>query len=72
MTTLLERALDELRKCTAHEQDTIAAMILEEIADDRRWDEAFAASEPALEKIAARVRGNIRAGLTRDMRPEDL
>lgn len=72
MTTLLERALDELRKCSANEQDAIAAMILEEIADDRRWDEAFAASGPALEKIAERVRGNIRAGLTRDMRPEDL
>jgi len=72
MTKLLERALDELRKCSEHEQDAIAAMILEEIADDRRWDEAFAATQPDLEKIAERVRGNIRVGLTRDMRPDDL
>lgn len=36
-------------------------MILEKIADDRRWDEAFAATQPELEKLAERVRGNIRA-----------
>ena len=32
MTTLLEQAIDELRKCSPAEQDTIAALILEEIA----------------------------------------
>jgi len=46
MTKLLERALDELRKCSEHEQDAIAAMILEEIADDRRWDEIAAGMRP--------------------------
>jgi hypothetical protein len=72
MTTLLEKAIDELRKCSPGEQDAIAALILEEITDDRRWDEAFAASLPALEKLAAKVRANIRDGHTRDMRVEDL
>ena len=72
MTTLLERAIDELRKCSPHEQDVIAALILEEIADDRRWDEAFSASAPAREKMADKVRAEIRAGRTRDMRLEDL
>lgn len=72
MTTLLEKALDELRKCSPDEQDAIAALILDEIADDRRWDEAFAASLPVLEKMADKVRASIRAGHTRDMRLEDL
>ena len=67
-----ERAIDELRKCSPHEQDVIAALILEEIADDRRWDEAFSASAPALEKMADKVRAEIRAGRTRDMWLEDL
>jgi hypothetical protein len=47
-------------------------LILEEIADDRRWDEAFAASIPAIEQMAEKVRANIRAGHTRDMRVDDL
>ena len=52
MTTLLEQALDQLRKCTPAEQDTIAALILEELADDTRWEEAFAASRPEIEQLA--------------------
>jgi len=38
MTTLLEQAIDQLRKCSPAEQDTIAALILEEIADDTRGE----------------------------------
>ena len=72
MTTLLERAIDELRKCSPAEQDTIAALILEEIADDTRWEEAFAASLPQIEKLAEEVRAKIRSCQTRDMRIEDL
>jgi len=72
MTTLLEQALDQLRKCTPAEQDTIAALILEELADDTRWEEAFAASRPEIEQLAEKVRAQIRAGQTRDMRIEDL
>jgi len=72
MTTLLEQAIDQLRKCTPAEQDTIAALILEELADDTRWEEAFAASRPEIEQLAEKVRAQIRAGQTRDMRIEDL
>ena len=72
MTTLLEQALDQLRKCTPAEQDTIAALILEELADDTLWEEAFAASRPEIEQLAEKVRAQIRAGQTRDMRIEDL
>jgi len=72
MTTLLEQAIDQLRKCTPAEQDTIAALILEELADDTRWEEAFAASRPEIEQLAEKVRAQIRVGQTRDMRIEDL
>ena len=41
MTTLLEQAIDQLRRCSPAEQDTIAALILEEIADDTHWKEAI-------------------------------
>ena len=72
MTTLLAQAIDQLRKCSPAEQDTIAALILEEIADDTRWEEAFAASRPEIEQLAERVRAKIRSGQTRDMRIDDL
>ena len=72
MTTLLEQAIDQLRKCSPAEQDTIAALILEELADETRWDEAFAASQPEIEQLAEKVRAQIRSGQTRDMRIEDL
>ena len=72
MTTLLEQAIDQLRRCSPAEQDTIAALILEEIADDNHWEEAFAASRPEIEQLAEKVRAKIRSGQTRDMRIEDL
>ena len=72
MTRLLEQAIDQLRKCSPAEQDTIAALILEEIADDNRWEAAFAASQPELAQLADEVRAKIRSGQTRDMRIEDL
>jgi len=36
MTRLLEQAIEEARKLPASEQDAIAALILDELADDRR------------------------------------
>ena len=40
--------------------------------DDTRWEEAFAASQSEIEKLAEKVRAKIRSGQTRDMRIEDL
>ncbi len=62
MTELLDRALAEVQKLTEAEQDAVAAIILEEFADERRWDEEFAASQDLLGRLAARVRRDISAG----------
>jgi hypothetical protein len=62
MTQLPEQAMGEVRKLPDADQDAIAAIILEEIADDRRWDDAFARSQDQLERLANRVREDIRAG----------
>ncbi len=40
MTQLLERAIAQLKTRSVDEQDAIAAIILEELEDDRRWDES--------------------------------
>ena len=48
MTELLEKALAEVQELPDSEQDAIAAIILDEIADERRWEEAFKRSQEPL------------------------
>jgi hypothetical protein len=72
MTELLKHALAEVGKLTQSEQDTIAALILDEIADERQWDEAFARSQSQLAKLAEKVRGDIAAGQVRDIGTDEL
>jgi DNA-binding MarR family transcriptional regulator len=67
MTTLLEKALAEVAKLTPEAQDAIAALILEELEDEQRWEATFAATQPQLAKLAEKVRGDIRAGRVRKM-----
>lgn len=62
MTQLLQHALGEVQKLSEADQDAIAAIILEELADERRWDVAFACTQPQLEKLATKVRNDIAAG----------
>ncbi len=72
MTQLLEKAIGEVRKLSASEQDTIATLILDELADELRWDEAFANSQDQLSKLAAKVRRDIADGRVRDVGIDEL
>ena len=67
MTELLERAIARLKTLSASEQDAIAAMILEELEDEIRWDEAFARSKDALAKLATEAMAEYRAGKTEEL-----
>ncbi len=69
MTPLLDQAIDQAKKLSAPEQDAIARLILDQIADDRAWDEAFARSGDALARLAAKVREDMAAGRVRSLRP---
>lgn len=72
MTQLLQQALGEVQKLSAEEQDAIAALILDELSDDRRWDEAFAHSQSQLEKLAAKARADVAAGRSQERGFDDL
>jgi hypothetical protein len=72
MTTLLEQAIDKLRELPNSEQDAMAAIILDELADEDRWDAAFARSQDRLAEIAEQVRADVRAGRTRDIGIDEL
>ncbi|MGO8744603.1 MAG: hypothetical protein ACLQNE_01315 [Thermoguttaceae bacterium] len=72
MTQLLEQAMGEVQKLPDAGQDAIGAIILEEIAYDRRWDDAFARSQDQLGRLANRVREDIRAGKVKNVGIDEL
>ena len=72
MTQLLDQVLAEVQKLPDSDQDAIAAIILAELADERHWDDAFAASQEQLGRLADRVRNDIAAGKFRDVGIDEL
>ncbi|HYA81686.1 MAG TPA: hypothetical protein VED87_12250 [Methylocystis sp.] len=72
MTKLLDRAIAKARALPDAEQDAIAASILEELEEDRKWDQAFAASADALSRMAEEALAEDLAGKTLPLNPEKL
>lgn len=72
MTQLLAQAMLEVEKLPQPEQDAIATMILDELADEDRWEASFARSQDQLAKLAAQTRDEIRAGRVRKMGVDEL
>jgi hypothetical protein len=65
MSRLLEQALTEVKRLPLSEQDAIASLINDELADELRWRESFASSQDQQARLAAKVREDIRAGRVR-------
>jgi len=57
MSKLLERAMKRARRLPDAEQDAIATIILEELEDEARWEQAFSKSQDALAKLGCRGNG---------------
>ena len=72
MTKLLKKAFAEVSSLPPAEQDAVANWLLAELASERRWDEAFASSQSALERLADEALGDHRAGRTRKLDPDAL
>lgn len=74
MTALLERAIARVQTLPAKQQDALATLLLDEIADEGLWDDAFARPEShdALARLASEAMAEHRAGKTRDLDPEAL
>ena len=67
MTQLLEKALNEVAKLSASEQDAVAAILLQELASERRWSESFAKSQDLLAKLAEKALADHAAGRTKPL-----
>lgn len=52
MTELLERAFAAAARLPDQEQDSVASFLLAELESERRWTEAFAASQDKLAALA--------------------
>ena len=72
MTELLERAIARLQTLSESEQNAIASIILEEIEDERLWDESFSRSPNVLAELAASAMAEYHAGETQELDPEKL
>lgn len=67
MTQLLEKALSEVSKLPAPEQDALAAILLEELASEQRWSKSFEKSQDVLAKLAEDALAEYAAGKTKPL-----
>jgi hypothetical protein len=72
MTDDLEKAVAQAKALSEEQQDAIAALIVDEIEDETRWDTAFAQSPDLLERLAAEATETERLGLAEELDPEAL
>ena len=67
MTRLLEKALTEVAKLPASEQDAVAAIVLQELASEQRWSGSFAKSQDLLAELAEQALAEYAAGRTKPL-----
>ena len=67
MTQLLEKALSQVAKLPASEQDAMAAIVLEELASEQRWAQSFSKSQDLLAKLADKALAEHAAGGTKPL-----
>jgi hypothetical protein len=72
MTQLLKQAMEKVQGLPNPEQDAIASLILDELADEQRWAELVARSQNRLAEMAAKVREDIKSGRVRSMGIDEL
>jgi len=67
MTEMLDKAFRQASRLPDREQDELAAFILAELADERRWSETLSASSSRLADLAAEARREFEAGETHSL-----
>jgi len=67
MTTALQQAFQIASALPQEQQDSLVAILIEELASDERWQASFARSQDALAKLAAEALAEDARGETRDL-----
>ena len=69
MSNLLQKAFELARSLPEKEQDALAALIIDELTSDRRWQEAFDKSGDDLDRLAAEALAEYHAEKTLPLDP---
>jgi hypothetical protein len=72
MTKLLKKAFQEASKLPDIEQNSLAKWLMEELEAERKWDQAFAESEDALDQLADEALEAHKQGKTKPLDVEKL
>ena len=72
MTQLLDDVIKKITKLPDAEQDALAALLIDELEDEQRWDESFAKSQDKLAAMSAKVDEDVRAGRVTDIGIDEL
>lgn len=72
VTKQFEKVINKVGKLPAEEQDAIAEWILEELADDQRWQKSFMESRDLLESMADKALQEHKKGKTRPLDLSEL
>jgi hypothetical protein len=67
MTTALQDAFDQASALPAAQQETLAAILLEEIASEKRWQKVFSESQDTPASMAAEAIAEDERGETCDL-----
>jgi hypothetical protein len=67
MTQLLKKVFSEVAKLPASEQDAVAALVIEELASEKRWSSSFANSQDLLAKLAEEALAEYASGQTKPL-----
>lgn len=67
MTELLEKAFAEAANLPEHEQDVLAKALLEDLAAEEKWTEAFAGSHDELAALADEALAEFEQGETKPL-----
>lgn len=67
MTELLEKAFAEASNLPEEEQDEVARILLEDLAAEENWDQAFATSQDELAVLADEAIAEFEQGETRPL-----
>ena len=67
MTVLLQEAVHRIELLPDKEQDTVAALILEELEFEGHWDESFKRSQHQLAKLADKALSESHCGKTEEL-----
>ena len=72
MVRNLEKAFAEASRLPEDEQEALAAWILEELASEKRWGEAFASSQESLSQLADQALVEHRQGQTEELESDKI